>query len=145
MGQQPPAVINPSGDAQGERLTDLVEAFSVSIPENSAVGNFAVGRPNNSKNQTNTHAFYQDDGGIVQALWQNDTSGWQGPSTYSVFDGGGKGKDVTCLTAAAWDATGAELQSNQDMNWCHFKVEGKVREVHYDGSNWSDKCYLPIT
>ncbi|KAK6070677.1 hypothetical protein SCUP515_08286 [Seiridium cupressi] len=120
---------------------DLSEA----IPDDTAIGGFAVARPNDTKNQTNTYLLYQDNSGTIQVVWQDDTSGWKGPSTYDAFDNADNGTDITCLTAAAWDASGHEVTSNQNMNRCYFQAGNKVREVYYDGSNWNDEGYLPIT
>ncbi|KAH6653345.1 hypothetical protein BKA67DRAFT_569236 [Truncatella angustata] len=130
---------NATGEAWG--TADLSE----SIPSDTAIGGFAVARPNDSNNQTNTYLLYQDDSGTVQVVWQDDTSGWKGPSTYSAFDNADNGTDITCLTPAAWDGAGVEITSNQNMNRCYFQVNNKVREVYYDGSNWNDQGYLPIT
>jgi hypothetical protein len=123
----------------------LADVLSVSIPENTAIGAFAVARSDSSSNQTNTYALYQDDDATIQVVWESDASGWQGPSTYSAFDGADNGTDIACLTAAAWDGSGVELSTDQDMNRCYFQVGGQVREVYYDGSNWNVEGYLPIT
>ncbi|KAK9420617.1 hypothetical protein SUNI508_06357 [Seiridium unicorne] len=130
---------NATGTSWG--TADLSEA----IPDDTAIGGFAVARPNDTKNQTNTYLLYQDNSGTIQVVWQDDTSGWKGPSTYDAFDNADNGTDITCLTAAAWDASGHEVTSNQNMNRCYFQVGNKVREVYYDGSNWNDEGYLPIT
>lgn len=123
--------------------------LSASIPEDTPIGGFAVGRPSSSSsssvNQTNTYLLYQDDSGKIQVVWQDDTAGWKGPSYYDAFAGADNGTDITCLTAAAWDAAGVEVTTNQNMNRCYFQVGNKVREVYYDGSNWNNQGYLPIT
>jgi hypothetical protein len=113
------------------------------MPTNTTLAGFAVGRPNDANNQTNTYALYQDDNGTIQVVWQDDTSGWKGPSTFNVFQGADNGTDIACVTAAAWAA--AELLDNQIMNRCYFQVGGRVREVYYDGTNWLSEGFLPIT
>jgi hypothetical protein len=128
------------------KLTDLsIADLSMTVPSSSAIGGFAVGRPNNSENMTNTYLLYQDDSGTIQVVWQDDTTGWKGPSTYDAFDGADNGTDITCLTPAAWNAANVTVTSNQNMNRCYFQVQNQVREVYFDGSNWNDEGYLPIT
>lgn len=126
-------------------LTQATGTLSVSIPDSSAIGAFVTARPNDSNNLTNTYILYQDDSGTIQTYWQDDASGWKGPKTYDAFSGADNGTDITCVTMAAWDGAGVELSSSQDMNRCYFQVNNQVREVYYDGSNWSDEGYLPIT
>ncbi|KAF2998099.1 hypothetical protein E8E14_004578 [Neopestalotiopsis sp. 37M] len=119
--------------------------LSYDIPSDSAIGSFVIARPNNSNNLTNTYILYQDSDSIIQVMWQDDDSGWKGPSTYDAFNDADAGTDITCVTAAAWDAVNVEITTNNNLSRCFFQVGNQVREVSYDGTDWSDLGYLPIT
>ncbi|ETS73886.1 hypothetical protein PFICI_14832 [Pestalotiopsis fici W106-1] len=121
------------------------DELSYDIPSDTAIGSFVIARPDNSNNYTNTYILYQDDDGIIQVMWQDDESGWKGPSTYDAFNGADMGTDITCVTAAAWDGSGIEVTSNENLSRCYFQVSNQLREVSYDGTDWTDKGYLPIT
>lgn len=98
-----------------------------------------------SDDLVNTYAVYQDDDGVLQVIWQNDTSGWQGPQTYTALDGADKGTDIACVTQAVWDEKKVTISSATDMNRCYFQSGGRVKEVWFDGRKWKDLGYLPIS
>lgn len=81
----------------------------------------------------------------MQVVWQNDSSGWQGPETYPALSGADKGTDIVCVTQAAWDDANVAISSATDMNRCYFQSEYKVKEVLFDGKDWKDLGFLPIT
>lgn len=82
---------------------------------------------------------------MLQVIWQDDSSGWQGPKTYSALAGADKGTDIACLNQAAWDQVNVKLSTATDMNRCYFQSGGKVKEVLFNGKAWKDLGYLPIT
>ncbi|KAH9902321.1 hypothetical protein F4778DRAFT_120196 [Xylariomycetidae sp. FL2044] len=114
------------------------------VPADTPLAGFAVGRPYDDDNQVNTYVLYQDDGGAIQVVWQDDASGqWKGPATYDVFEGAAAGTDIACLMPPA---PGGKLSQEQDMNRCFFQVAGgRVRQVWFDGSNWNDEGIVPLT
>ncbi|EOO00285.1 hypothetical protein UCRPA7_4200 [Phaeoacremonium minimum UCRPA7] len=117
--------------------------LAAAIPKESAIGAFVYGR---EADLINTYTLYQDRSGTLQVIWQNDTSsGWQGPKTYDALAGADNGTDITCVTQTAWDEQGVNISSTTDMNRCYFQSEGKVKEVRFDGLNWLDLGFLPIT
>ncbi|KAH8668944.1 hypothetical protein BX600DRAFT_510995 [Xylariales sp. PMI_506] len=119
--------------------------LSMSIPADSPIAGFAVARASSSSNYTNTYILYQDAEGDIQVVWQDDTSGWKGPETYDAFAGADGGTDIACVTPGAWAATNSYLTSADDMSRCYFQAGGQLREVHYNGSDWINDGYLPIT
>ncbi|KAI1498284.1 hypothetical protein F5X99DRAFT_394188 [Biscogniauxia marginata] len=115
------------------------------IPANTSIGAFAVGRPYDSDNQVNTYILYQDNDGVIQMVWQADSSGWQGPQTFDALGGALKGTDIACLTPGAFPRAELGVSREQDMNRCFFQVDsGRVKEVWYDGSDWIDVGIVPI-
>ena len=123
----------------------------LTIPQGSPLAAFTVARsPSPSRDGpdqfVNTYILYADARGAVQMVWQNDQSGWQGPRHYAAFDGAEAGTDLACLTPAAWDGSGVALAGAYDMSRCYFQAggAGRVREVQFDGSDWTDRGYLPI-
>lgn len=132
----------------GNNVTDKAwgeDDLSQTIPSNTAIGGFAIARDNVSNNYTNTYVLYQDDDDVIQMVWQDDNTSWKGPQTWDAFNGADAGTDITCVTAAAWDAKDVEITSNDNLSRCYFQVSNQVREVSYDGSDWTDLGYLPIT
>jgi len=81
---------------------------------------------------------------VLQVVWQNDASGWQGPQTFPALADADKGTDIACLIQATWDYTGIALSAATDMNRCYFQSDGKVKEVWFDGKDWKDLGYLPL-
>lgn len=112
------------------------------IPKASAIGAFVIGR---EADLIDTYALYQDDGGALQVMWQNDTtSGWQGPKTFDALAGADDGTDITCVTQTTWDMVGVNLKDSTVMSRCYFQSDGKVKEVRFDGTTWLDLGFLPI-
>jgi hypothetical protein len=118
--------------------------LSASIPADSAIGAFVVGRPYTSES-INTYILYQDDEGAIQVVWQ-DGDDWQGPKTYDALGNAEIGTDIECLTQAAWGSGPVPVSRDQDMNRCFFQERGtgKLKEVWFDGDEWKDEGYLPL-
>ncbi|CAJ2500885.1 Uu.00g037380.m01.CDS01 [Anthostomella pinea] len=118
--------------------------LSQEIPADTAIGAFVVGRPYDD-DEVNTYILYQDDDGVIQVVWQDNVTGWQGPTTYDALSGALKGTDITCLNAGAYAQAGVMISREQDTNRCFFQVDGgRVKEVFYDGQNWVDVGIVPL-
>lgn len=116
-----------------------------SIPAASALGGFTVARSSAATdNAVDTHLLYQDAAGVLQTVWQDDAADWKGPQTHPAFAGADAGTDIACLTAAAWDSSGVSITAATDLARCFFQVRNLVREVHWTGSGWENKGFLPI-
>lgn len=118
--------------------------LSTPIPSDSAIGAFVVGRPYTPES-VNTYILYQDNGGVVQVVWQ-DGDEWQGPDTSDALSDASIGTDIECLTQGAWDSGGVQISREQDMNRCFFqeKDTGRLKEVWFDGDRWRDQGFVPL-
>ncbi|KAK9421591.1 hypothetical protein SUNI508_05521 [Seiridium unicorne] len=118
--------------------------LSTSIPAESAIGAFVVGRPYTA-DSVNTYILYQDEQGVIQVVWQ-DGDDWQGPETYDALGNAEFGTDIECLTQAAWDQDHVQVSREQDMNRCFFQDRGtrRVKEVWFDGTEWKDEGFVPL-
>ncbi|KAL6901279.1 hypothetical protein GGI43DRAFT_404450 [Trichoderma evansii] len=115
---------------------------NITIPPQAAIGAFAI--PKTAGVIHSLMSFY--------ILWQNDTvlqmtknddnNGWQTSSAPDALGSPDEGTDITCLTAT--DYVWTPIQSKYDMARCYYMVDGKVREVKYDGSTWSVVGYVPL-
>lgn len=57
----------------------------------------------------------------------------------SSLGGPDNGTGISCLTATLW--TVGSAPSDYSTARCYYLVDGHIREVPYDGSNWLDwKC-----
>jgi hypothetical protein len=90
----------------------------------------------------NTYILWQNKTDGVQITWMDDDSGWQTESAPDSFGNPDKGTDITCLMPSAFSYT--PLQSKYDMARCYYLVDGRIREVKYDGSNWSVVGNVPL-
>ncbi len=106
------------------------------------MGAFAVPRGSSSTSPMDTYVLSQQASGDIQASWQTDETGWQGPKVYPALAGADKNTNIACLTPNAWPLS--NLQAQFDMSRCYFQVGGQVREVLYNGTDWVNLCNIPI-
>jgi hypothetical protein len=83
----------------------------------------------------NTYVLWQEESGVIQVSWQDDDSGWKGPSTFPALSGANNGTAIACVTPNAWPLS--NLQAQYDMSCCYFQAGGLLKEVWYNGSDWS--------
>lgn len=94
--------------------------------------------------ELNTMILMQDvSSGNITYTWIGDASGWQDSTTDDVFHGAGVG-GMSCVTAATtWAGYGVKpLEVSNDMNKCYFLVNGRIKEVWWDGSSWTDNGFI---
>jgi hypothetical protein len=101
-----------------------------------------VPRPEDTNNNLNTYVLWQDTSGDIQVSWQDDGSGWKGPSTYPALKGADNGTSITCLTQSA--GLPLVLTGGYDMSRCYFQVGRALREIYYNGSDWSIIGNVPM-
>ena len=99
-------------------------------------------RPQDMQNKMNTYILWQDTSGNIQVSWQDDDSGWKGPVKFDALAGADNGTAITCLTTSAWPAS--QLQAKWDMSRCYFQINGAIREVLFNGSDWIEKGNVPL-
>ncbi|KAH0526808.1 hypothetical protein TsFJ059_010089 [Trichoderma semiorbis] len=113
-----------------------VGAPSITLPANAAMGAFTVPRDSDTSNGAmNTYILWQDSTGALQMTWEDDDTGWRTSSTPASLGNPDKGTGISCLTPTLWAV--ASLLSDYGMARCYYLVDGNIREVQYDGSNWS--------
>ncbi|KAJ4854846.1 uncharacterized protein T069G_10404 [Trichoderma breve] len=113
-----------------------VAAPSITIPANAAMGAFTVPRdPDTADGTMNTYILWQDSTGALQMTWEDDGTGWRTSSMPASLGSPDKGTGISCLTPTLWAV--ASLLSDYGMARCYYLVDGNIREVQYDGSNWS--------
>ncbi|PNP40997.1 hypothetical protein TGAMA5MH_06864 [Trichoderma gamsii] len=117
-------------------------APNVPIPAQAAIGAFAI--PKTAGNLDSLMNFYVlwQNGTVIQMTKNDDNNGWQTSSTPDALGSPDDGTDIACLTATDYVVT--PIQSKYDMARCYYMVDGKVREVKYDGSTWSVIGYVPL-
>jgi hypothetical protein len=85
--------------------------------------------------------MWQDNNGNMQMNWQDDGGDWKGPSTFPALNGSDSGTNIACLTPTAYPAT--QLTATWDMSRCYFQAGGSLKEVLFDGQNWSVVGIVP--
>lgn len=111
-------------------------APSITIPANAAMGAFTVPRGSDTTDGAmNTYILWQDNTGALQMTWEDDGTGWRTSSTPASLGSPDKGTGISCLTPTLWAV--ASLLSDYGMARCYYLVDGNIREIQYDGSNWS--------
>ncbi|KAL7895910.1 hypothetical protein HDV64DRAFT_255974, partial [Trichoderma sp. TUCIM 5745] len=115
---------------------------AVAIPSEAPIGAFSVPRNSQADSPMNTYILWANQTDGVQITWMDDDKGWQTTSAPGSFGSPDKGTDITCLTPSAFSYT--PIQSKYDMARCYYLVDGRIREVKYDGSNWSVVGNVPL-
>lgn len=138
------AVFERSPDFTAEYDTDSEPALPFgTVGEESNIAGFTTARSAGTSD-LDTMILLQDvPSGDVTYTWAGDSSGWHDTATDSVFEGADAG-GLSCLTAATtWDGYGVKpLEVSNDMNKCYFVVEGRIKEVWWDGSSWTDNGFI---
>ncbi|KAL7893630.1 hypothetical protein HDV63DRAFT_183290 [Trichoderma sp. SZMC 28014] len=107
----------------------------VAIPPTGAMGAFTVPRYSNSSDGAmNTYILWQNSSDTLLMTWEDDDTGWRTSSTPTFLGRPDNGTGISCLTATLW--TVASLPSDYSTARCYYLVDGQIREVQYDGSNW---------
>lgn len=133
-----------------ERSPDFTPAYDTdsepalpfgTVGEESNIAGFTTARSAGTSD-LNTMILLQDvPSGDVTYTWASDSSGWRNTATDSVFEGADAG-GLSCLTAATtWDGYGVK-PLEVSMNKCYFVVEGRIKEVWWDGSSWTDNGFI---
>jgi hypothetical protein len=115
----------------------------MTIPVDASIGAFSVPRPGTTSGDINIYVLWQDASGKIQMSWQDDSSGWKGPSTSDAFNGADNGTSIACLTPTAWPPSG--FQAKWDMSRCYFQVSRVLREVNFNGSAWIIIGEVPLS
>lgn len=138
------AVFERSPDFTPAYDTDAEPALPFgTVGEDSNIAGFTTARSVGTSD-LNTMILLQDvPGGDITYTWAGDSAGWQTTATDSVFEGADAG-GMACLTAATtWDGYGVKpLEVSNDMNKCYFVVDGRIKEVWWDGSSWTDNGFI---
>ncbi|PNP47474.1 hypothetical protein TGAMA5MH_01295 [Trichoderma gamsii] len=108
---------------------------AITMPAEAAIGAFAIPRSSASNAAMNNYILWQNATGAIQMTWEDDNTGWRTSSTPESLGTPDKGTGITCLTPTLW-AVGS-LQPGYSMARCYYLVDGRIREIQYDGSNWS--------
>jgi hypothetical protein len=75
--------------------------------------------------------------------WTDDAASWKGPSTFPALQGADNGTDIACLTPSS--TYGTPTVTNPNTSRCYFQAKGAVREVVYQGGNWTIVGNVPIS
>lgn len=105
------------------------------MPAEAAIGAFSIPRSSASNAAMNNYILWQNATGAIQMTWEDDNTGWRTSSTPVSLGIPDKGTGITCLTPTLW-AVGS-LQPGYSMARCYYLIGGRIREIQYDGSNWS--------
>jgi hypothetical protein len=115
----------------------------INLDATASLGGFATAR-SGSTDGVNTYLLYQNGDGVIHFLYQDDDSGWKGPSNNTVFDGADKPTKISCVTAAAMGNPNIPLASTHDISRCFFQSNKSVKQVQYDGTSWKSLGFVPI-
>ncbi|EJT69834.1 hypothetical protein GGTG_12717 [Gaeumannomyces tritici R3-111a-1] len=135
-------------------------SLDLAIPEGAALAGFTYARGGGG---LNTLLLFQDaekarasgssaNGGIVIVSQTDGSSGtkFSAPTSDPVFASAAVPTSITCLTkgpGVRYDQgyVSMALSTRTELNRCYFQSkEGGIREVHYDGTKWSDRGHLPM-
>jgi len=109
--------------------------FGIDLPAAGTFAALTVVRPSSSDSALNTYILYQDGTGTIQVIWKDDDSSWKGPATFPAFANADNGTSIACMTQAAFFEN-APLQADSPLSRCYFQVNGALREIRLDGSDW---------
>ncbi|KLU90262.1 hypothetical protein MAPG_09226 [Magnaporthiopsis poae ATCC 64411] len=103
---------------------------------------------------TGTGAGSSDNGGVVILSQTDGSSGtkFSRPTSDPVFASADVPTSITCLTKAPGvvnndkgNFVSVALSTNTDLNRCYFQSNGgRIKEVLWDGTKWTDLGYLPM-
>ncbi|KAK1457700.1 hypothetical protein CMEL01_15683 [Colletotrichum melonis] len=131
----------------GQQLTSTGQ-LPVTVDSNFTMAGFAVARLDSSGQKSevlNTWVLYQDSKtGKISYVYEDDTTGWKGPESDSVFDGADNPTHIACVTAASAKIPEVPLEASHDLSHCFFQANRQLKHVHFDGSKWADMGFLPI-
>ncbi|KAL7924018.1 hypothetical protein ACQKWADRAFT_288555 [Trichoderma austrokoningii] len=124
------------GRKQSTASVSTVNIPAISMPAEAAIGAFSIPRSADSSNTAmNNYILWQNATGAIQMTWEDDNTGWRTSSTPESLGIPDKGTGISCLTPTVW-AVGS-LQSGYSMARCYYLIDGRIREIQYDGSSWS--------
>jgi hypothetical protein len=107
---------------------------AITIPSKTAISAFSVPQTSNLTDVVmNTYILWQDSANALQMTWMDNT-GWRTTTSASL---GSPDNDtgIACLTPTIWSTS--PLQPRYSMARCYYLVNKQIREIQYDGSNWS--------
>jgi hypothetical protein len=113
------------------------------IPVSSAIAAFAVAQQT-TDSMNFIYVLYQDSSDVIQFSSYSQESGWTTPTTQDALSGADKGTDITCLTEGVFSGYNT-LSAEKDMSKCYFQSGGRIKEVVYDGANWSVVGFVTMT
>ncbi|KAK6448336.1 hypothetical protein FP744_10004586 [Trichoderma asperellum] len=124
------------GRKQSTDSVSSVNLPAITMPAETAIGAFSIPRSADSSNTAmNNYILWQNATGAIQMTWEDDNTGWRTSSTPESLGTPDSGTGITCLTPTVW-AVGS-LQPGYSMARCYYLIDGRIREIQYDGSNWS--------
>ncbi|CAJ2510600.1 Uu.00g062250.m01.CDS01 [Anthostomella pinea] len=115
---------------------------TVPIPEDSAIGAFAVARPNDASNATIIYVLYQDSSNSIQYM-SYDVGSWTKGSSDSALANADPATDITCLTEGVWPGVNM-ITDAYDMSRCYFMYQGQLKQVLFNGTGWEDLGFVDI-
>ncbi|KAM0260397.1 hypothetical protein ACHAQJ_002799 [Trichoderma viride] len=108
----------------------------IAMPPETPIGAFSVPRTSNlTDSAMNNYILWQSSTGALQMTWIDDSTGWRTSSTPDSLGTPDSGTGIACLTPTIWSIV--TLQPEYGMARCYYLVDRQIREVRYDGSNWS--------
>ncbi|KAI1365502.1 hypothetical protein F5Y08DRAFT_303804 [Xylaria arbuscula] len=107
----------------------------------SSFGSFAVARENDPNNGTNIYILYQTESNDLEYVYYRGDSWKRGPSS-DVLKNADPGTDITCLTESIWDGL-AVMSPKYDMSRCFFYSGGRIKQVHFNGTGWTEAETVP--
>lgn len=117
-------------------------AAPIELPPNSSFGAFAVAAQNDS-NSTDTYIIYKTASNDFGYIYNSQKTWKTGPAS-DALRGVDTSTDIACLTEGIWQDIRV-LSSQYDMSRCYFLTGGRLKEVSFDGANWTDQSYIPLT
>jgi hypothetical protein len=105
------------------------------LPPKTALAVFSIPGDDEAKySPLKTYTLYQDSDAKIQMMWRNDTSsGWNGPKTFSAFEGADNGTSLACVTMFSFLERSMEKWS---VPRCFFTVGGNITQVKMMDEDW---------
>ncbi|KAL7942615.1 hypothetical protein V8C42DRAFT_354739 [Trichoderma barbatum] len=124
-----------AGRFRGERLIYQRDDQKLLVEERDNSTDKLSADSDSGDGAMSTYILWQDSTGALQMTWEDDNTGWRTSSTPASLGSPDNGTGIPCLTPTLWAV--ASLLPDYGMARCYYLVDGQIREVQYDGSNWS--------
>ncbi|KAI8954391.1 hypothetical protein F4801DRAFT_587499 [Xylaria longipes] len=103
---------------------------------------YVVARENDPNNATNIYILYQTESNGLEYVYYHGDSWKLGPAS-DVLKSADASTDITCLTESILWFDQAAMSPKYDMSRCYFYSGGRIKQVHFGGTTWTEMEPIP--